>query len=1209
MAIIAAYSPGDRTRVGKLSSAPSSGSAKKTQNSGGGHVRNLPGNSHYGLINRFSSPAAMSGSVARETGLARIKRNLEMDAMRAEAADDADNILVSNAEDINMATSKDNGTPSYNEAHTKAKNKLKQLSRSMTRDSDIVKRMREIEEQNAEKFSIDALAENKGISEGMLLDWLDKEVNDEQACLQLPFALLLVIVFAALSVLTLGNKYVQDVHTSIDVFIRENANFGFDHGDMHGLKALRDVHTVADVYSWLRLGFVPLMLSDSFGYSEHLTDTVTAPQTLPPAQQFPGYQRTSPLPSDLLLWNHLVGAVRLTQTTNSEHGSSSCWDVPEEIRLVLNDKLTPCYGQGDFPTLQQHLAISKPVESPAKTVFLPTDFASPGSPYSSTAEVQTAIGDLEKNLWITENVKQVQISFLSLNREFGLWTMTTISFTFRRGGQVLKDIYQQSTWLNFPMGNAQPELLTSLNLLWLAMNCYIFLQEVTEIAKILKETRSLSRFSQKYFGLWNVVDWLTVFSACSLIGFYFYLNTFVMDLKTNFSSLTTGSNSLTNEKLYDLTLNIMTHQNELVFCSYLYVLISLVRLFKGFSAQPRLGVVTNTIINAAVDILHFLVVFSSVFFAYALAGVIVFGRHLQEFATLDVSLTTCWRLVFGDFDWERTSRIAPWEAAVFFYSFTLLVVLIMLNMLLAIILDTYMDVKGQSTKAETLYSQAIETGSRYIRLKKGSRVSLEYIRKHLLRRAKALLLAEQDGGSYPASIPVVPTTAGNSDADPVPEQDAKNAKPPLGLAANKYLTTSSGEESETTLDAANRGATAVDKLSKQVSISDETTATESNKVLYSEGEHSQVAPGGSNAAAVVWQKRAERAGSGFIRGGGNHNSHSLDFHYTEGSPGHVELDSYASPETQPGSRARKSKLEAIRSNILHQISGGPPASSSSSDGGGILSSPGRPPHIPSSSTLPTIDCCRQLLQSRTDEYLTAEDLQNIIPNLPKDQSERTIRNALLDLCDESELNVEPSPACGFEAIHETLEEGFMMIRRELGEMTGNKSLNRGVGGPGLLKKQSSAGPSPILAAPSPVALVTSAGTGREHQLGQPQPTTSTAPATVVSTPVQQEQNTTNLSTEERLSRIENQLSQLTQLLVAQQQTYDLKFDYSRRPSHMNGEGGVVDQDEVRIYEPGRLTPSSFFFCTNPPVTQQIGGGGGAATAVQQPRSRSGSTQL
>lgn len=175
---------------------------------------------------------------------------------------------------------------------------------------------------------------------------------------------------------------------------------------------------------------------------------------------------------------------------------------------------------------------------------------------------------------------------------------------------------------------------------------------------------------------------------------------------------------------------------------YVYVVVSILRLFKGFAAQPRLGVVTSTITESASDILHFLIVFASVFFGYALAGVVVFGRKMPEFCDIGTSMTTCWKMVFGDFDWQRAQRVASGETVFFFWTFTVLIVLIMLNMLLAIILDTYVNVKKETENTETLYSQGKESITRFMGKWAGKWLSLGQVRAKLLKDAENELRAE-----------------------------------------------------------------------------------------------------------------------------------------------------------------------------------------------------------------------------------------------------------------------------------------------------------------------------------------------------------------------------------------------------------------------------------------------------------------------------------
>merc|ERR1719253_491967 len=67
-------------------------------------------------------------------------------------------------------------------------------------------------------------------------------------------------------------------------------------------------------------------------------------------------------------------------------------------------------------------------------------------------------------------------------------------------------------------------------------------------------------------------------------------------------------------------------------------------------------------------------------------------------------------------------------ATIWFWIFILLVNMVMLNMLLAVIMDVYTEVRGSiGSHAETLWSQAHEIFRRWRELKAGRRVSLNHV--------------------------------------------------------------------------------------------------------------------------------------------------------------------------------------------------------------------------------------------------------------------------------------------------------------------------------------------------------------------------------------------------------------------------------------------------------------------------------------------------
>ena len=95
--------------------------------------------------------------------------------------------------------------------------------------------------------------------------------------------------------------------------------------------------------SWMRVGFIPFIMSDEYGYSE-VIGTSGAINPIVKTHVFPGYKRPLPLVSDFLMFNLLPVDVRIVQRNLPE--LAKCELVPDDIKIGLGDKLLPCYGYG-----------------------------------------------------------------------------------------------------------------------------------------------------------------------------------------------------------------------------------------------------------------------------------------------------------------------------------------------------------------------------------------------------------------------------------------------------------------------------------------------------------------------------------------------------------------------------------------------------------------------------------------------------------------------------------------------------------------------------------------------------------------------------------------------------------------------------------------------------------------------------------------------
>lgn len=95
------------------------------------------------------------------------------------------------------------------------------------------------------------------------------------------------------------------------------------------------------------------------------------------------------------------------------------------------------------------------------------------------------------------------------------------------------------------------------------------------------------------------------------------------------------------------------------------------------------------------DVLGFSVMFLIIFIAYAELGYLLFGSQVERFGAFGTSTFTLLRTILGDFDYMSIDEVDRTLAPIFFLTFIFFVFFILLNMFLAIITDTYAQVKTE----------------------------------------------------------------------------------------------------------------------------------------------------------------------------------------------------------------------------------------------------------------------------------------------------------------------------------------------------------------------------------------------------------------------------------------------------------------------------------------------------------------------------------
>jgi len=124
--------------------------------------------------------------------------------------------------------------------------------------------------------------------------------------------------------------------------------------------------------------------------------------------------------------------------------------------------------------------------------------------------------------------------------------------------------------------------------------------------------------------------------------------------------------------------------------NFFNILLCLTRCFKFYRFQPRLAIINKTMEECFSDLYHFLLMFITFLFGFAVMSHVLFGPQLPQFSTLAESLMTGWMMMNGaSLSYMQLAYVDGQMAAVFFLAFMFLVFIILLNVLLAILVDSY----------------------------------------------------------------------------------------------------------------------------------------------------------------------------------------------------------------------------------------------------------------------------------------------------------------------------------------------------------------------------------------------------------------------------------------------------------------------------------------------------------------------------------------
>ena len=339
-----------------------------------------------------------------------------------------------------------------------------------------------------------------------------------------------------------------------------------------------------------------------------------------------------------------------------------------------------------------------------------------------------------EGLYLDDLAQKLTVQLVTYNGELEYFANARVQFSFKEGGtisvaynvQTVKvTLYEdQIDWVRFGL-----EVALALGVVIAAF------QESKEAVTTWRETGSLINH---FKSVWNYIDALSI--GLQIVALFIWwdfvlskANTFECDLRydvykdlssparllqynyTNPIYLDSPATELAGTYGVDLERLVSMYAaiNEMTQTQILYmtlngvnIMLTLLRILKLMDFQPRMGVVTRSLGLAASDLGHFFILAIIIFIGYSMMAHLIFGYSIQKFSTLGLAINTCFEILLGEIsvneDLMRLNSLEKIPAVIFFWSYEILVFMILLNFLLAIIVDAFSDVKSQIEETQGL---------------------------------------------------------------------------------------------------------------------------------------------------------------------------------------------------------------------------------------------------------------------------------------------------------------------------------------------------------------------------------------------------------------------------------------------------------------------------------------------------------------------------
>lgn len=313
-------------------------------------------------------------------------------------------------------------------------------------------------------------------------------------------------------------------------------------------------------------------------------------------------------------------------------------------------------------------------------------------------EMERIFDYLYNNTWLDRQTRAVMVTANMYNGNYNLLIVCSFLLELAPGGTI-SAVNQITTmkldlWQSFTQ--SQNEAIA------MVMEGAVYLQVVwmtfMELYQICRSRLQYGSFWHYFGDSWNFLEVLFLLT--------FFITAFIRVLIVNEEELKyviQAEGGGWSTRYIELSSYAFMF-NTAYYIDALTLFMCFVKLFKYFPLNHNLNMLWKTLSRASQDLSLFCITLGLLLFGFVLMSHNLFGTVLESYSTPEHAFITCFLLLMGDFDYNELSESGIF-GQIFFWFYMIFMFLIMVNVFIAILTDSYTAVQQLFQKEEIATKQ------------------------------------------------------------------------------------------------------------------------------------------------------------------------------------------------------------------------------------------------------------------------------------------------------------------------------------------------------------------------------------------------------------------------------------------------------------------------------------------------------------------------